>query len=130
MQTVGELLKLLSSLDPNTPLTYSFWSRPPGERIPPRRLDGPPKEGRGSKPKKKLNDSQLVEVRVRAISGENFTMISKHFHVHRATISRYIQQELKAQRMGKMANGSLIAARGAYDLESGLPVNPPVDKKP
>lgn len=126
MRTTADLIKLLSTLDPESPISFTLWTRPPGHRVPPKRIDS---ATRDVLPQPKTFDSaQQKTIRTRATEGVSYTKIANELKVHRSTVTRYLAREIKASRMAIGSDRKFIIRKGAYDLETGAVV--PVEVKP
>lgn len=128
--TIADLLVALQALDPKLEVTILAYLKEPASKSPPRLI-----LGGGGKPKgqpaihQNFSNEQRRMIRKMAIE-LSFVEIAAKLNCHRATISRYIHKEFKANRMGKTLNRGKVAwveVQGAYDLETGAPVNPPID---
>lgn len=115
LSTVEDLQHLLSLLDPKSPLAFSIWVRSPGKNTP-RKL------GHAGQLGIKMAEEVAAKVRALIVEGQNFSNTAVAVGVHRATVSRYIKAELKANRMAKLASGKYAISRGAYPLPDPKPV--------
>lgn len=120
------LIAALATLDPESDFTCIVYVKTPG-REPPvefhreKKLKAPT-----SRFEKRISAEQLHRVRTLAESKKP-AAIGREVGLHRTTVARYLSEEFKAGRMGRSGVG-LVPIKGAYDLHTHEPVNPPVDK--